>query len=96
MGAEVIIAIQKKYVRRFKDANAFDIKSAKSLEELNLSNRYIFRRMVDKGVFCEAPNQKFYIDKNALELFESRRRKILLLTLFVVLLMMVWTIFFVK
>ncbi len=94
MSAAVIIALQKKYVRKFQESGAFDIKSARSLEELGLKDRHLFRRMVSRGVFIPAPNNKFYIDKDALELFEARRRKIMLAILFVVLIVMIWAIFF--
>jgi len=96
MSGSVIVAIQKKYVRKFSAANAFDLKNAKSLEELDLRDRLIFRRMVDRGVFREAPNGKFYLDKDSLALFEERRRKIFLVVLFFVLIVMVWGIFFAR
>ena len=89
-------AIQRRYIRRFKEANAYDFNSAKSLHELGLRNRFVFQRLVRRGVFCEAPNQKYYIDINGLELFELRKRRILFAVLFIVIIIMVWGIFFAK
>lgn len=96
MSGAVVIAIQKKYVRKFSEANAFDVNTAKSLEELGLSDKLIFRRMVRRGLFREAPNNRFYIDRDALQAFEARRLRIMLVVLFVSLLIMIWGIFYSK
>jgi hypothetical protein len=96
MSGSAIAAIQRRYIRRFKEANAYDLNSAKSLQELGLRERRVFQRLVNRGVFCEAPNLKYYIDINGLELFELRRRRILTAVLFIVIIVIVWGIFFAK
>lgn len=83
MSAAVIVAVQKKYISRFTEANAIDASNAKSLTELDLRDRFIFRMMVKRGVFINAGNDKFYLDKQGLENFEARRIKIVFSVVFI-------------
>lgn len=89
MSAEVIAAIQHKYIRKFTQAEAFDIDKAKTLEELGLRDRFIFRRMVAAGVFKSSDNIKYYLDTKELSNYRMRRLKIVLALVVIIILLII-------
>lgn len=86
MGSEARIIIkQNEYMRKFRNAGAADVKTARTLVELSVKPDLIFRKMLDKDVFRpgRAPDT-YYMDKSAAEEFvEARRRRTFYLMLLV-------------
>jgi hypothetical protein len=58
------------------------------LEEARIRRSYVFNRMVDRGIFIECVNGKFYIDNEAAERFKVMRRKRVVIALVVILVLM--------
>lgn len=76
MGGEYVIIKQNEYIRKFKKAAASSPAAARTLEELRVRNNPIFRRLLAKGVFAEAGNDRYYIDLDQAAAFLALRRKI--------------------
>jgi len=84
MSGAVVVMHQNRLMRRFQDAQATDLKSAKSLAEIGCRNSWIFRRMVARGVFIETDAGRFYTDEEAAGRFVKRRWQIAFIFLAVV------------
>jgi len=85
---------QNRYMRRFEDAGVTDAAGARTLEELGCRPSFVFRGLVRRRVFVEAPGNRFYIDLERAEAFRSRRQLVLLVALglaVVTLLFFIWT-----
>jgi hypothetical protein len=55
---------QNRLMRRFRDAEATDPKSAITLEDIGCRNSWVFRRMVARGVFIETGKGQYYMDED--------------------------------
>jgi len=77
MSSEAYVIIkQNEYMRKFRNAGAVDVKTAKPLAELRVKPDRIFRKLEDKGVFRPGPApETFYIDASAAEDFIGARRR---------------------
>ncbi len=75
MGSEYVIIKQNQYMRTFRKAGATDRGHAKPVGELGIRENYIFRGLVDRGVFVDAGGGNYYLDQSAAEDFVARRRK---------------------
>ena len=86
-GAQIIIK-QNKYIAFFNKVGAVDAEHAISFDEVisktGFSRGFVFRKMVQKGLFIQCENEKFYIDNQAAQRFKERRhnRAISILTVF--------------
>jgi hypothetical protein len=67
--ASVVIIRQNKYIRRFRNAGATTPETARTLDELGVSNTWTFRRMVGRGVFVEVGDGRFYMDSAEMHRF---------------------------
>ena len=76
MSGEYVIVKQNEYIRKFKKAEASSPASARPLDELRVRNNHIFRGLLNKGVFLEAGNDRYYIDLDRAAEFFALRRKI--------------------
>jgi hypothetical protein len=85
MSSEAYVIIkQNEYMRRFRNAGAADVKTAKPLAELRVKPDRIFRKMENKGVFRPGPvPETFYMDAGAAEDFIGARRRRAFYTLLV-------------
>ena len=77
-GGTVIAVRQNKYIRSFRRAGADAPQSARTLEDLHLRDSWIFRRMVGRGIFVPADQDRWYISESAAENFLRARRTIVL------------------
>lgn len=77
MGNEAYVIIkQNEYMRRFRNAEALDVRTARPLAELKCKPDRIFRKMEDKGVFRPGPTPgTYYMDAGAAEDFVGARRR---------------------
>jgi hypothetical protein len=79
MSAAVVILKQNKLMRRFASVGATNPATAKVPEDIGCRQRWIFRRMVSRGVFVPVGDGRFYMDIDAAAEFKRRRRARLLL-----------------
>lgn len=77
MSAAVILMKQRRLCRRFFEAGALTPQTARSMDELGIRPHWIFRRLVQKGVFVAASQDRWYLNAVALGHFEARQRRIL-------------------
>ena len=71
-----VIAVQiRKIISRFEQHGAVSPGQARSLEELGLSDRLIFRRLVRNGVIVEVLPGRYYMNLEKLDEFNAMRRK---------------------
>jgi hypothetical protein len=78
MSSEAYVIIkQNECMRKFRNAGALDVKTARPLTELKIKRDRIFRKMEDKGVFRPGRTpDAYYMDAAAAEEFvEARRRR---------------------
>ena len=87
MSGAAVILKQNQLMRRFADAGATDPATAKVPEDIGCHQRWIFRRMVSRGVFVPVGDGRFYMDVGAADEFKRRRRKTALILVGVVLLL---------
>ena len=71
----VILWIQRRLVRKFREACATVPKQATTLQELGIRRSFVFKRMVRKGIFCLVGEDRYYLDEEASER-HFRRAKI--------------------
>ena len=77
--AAVIILLQKKYIRRFRDAGAVDENNAVVPEEVGCRQSLIFRRMESKGIFKRDAYGRYYLDNSTAEAY-IKLQKIVIFT----------------
>jgi hypothetical protein len=93
MSGAAVILKQNQLMRRFADAGATDPATAKVPEDIGCRQRWIFRRMVSRGVFVPVGDGQFYMDVGAADEFKRRRRKTaLILVGLVLVLCLLWLI----
>jgi hypothetical protein len=87
MSSEAYVIIkQNEYLRKFRNAGALDVKTARPLAELKITRDRFFRKMEDKSIFLpgRAPDT-YYMDTNAAEEFvEARRRRMFYMLLLII------------
>jgi len=77
-GAAVVIRKQNKYIKKFKGAGAVSEASAKTLKEIGIVEDFIFRSMVQRGVFIKTEEEKYYINCDISDRFVLKRSKLLI------------------
>jgi hypothetical protein len=71
----VIIAVQfKKLIASFRNSGTTSPKTAKTLEDLNIHPRRMFRRLLNRGVINEAGSARYYLNEANLEEYNQVRR----------------------
>jgi uncharacterized membrane-anchored protein len=93
----VILIVQKRLVRRFRDACATLPAQAMTLQELGVRRSFIFKKMVQKGIFHDAGDDRYYLDEEAADRHFHRAKVgilvvvgLALLGLFIYLIFGVW------
>jgi hypothetical protein len=89
MSGGVILMNQNRLMRRFREAEATDSKSATTLADIGCRNSWIFRRMVARGVFIETAEGQYYMDEDAAHWFVKHRWQVMLIFIAVVILLFV-------
>ena len=84
-GGILIVAKQNRIMRRFREAGATDSESAQTLEEIGCQPSFLFSRFLRYGVLVEASGRRYYMDVEKERAFRTRRKRIVLLMLGVVL-----------
>jgi hypothetical protein len=81
-----VIAKKRKYIRTFKNAGALSFQTAINPEDHHISTGPIFNKLVREGIIVAADSERYYLDEVAEENVTTKRRKIVVFILFVVLL----------
>jgi hypothetical protein len=68
-----IIVITNGILNAFKKSDALSPDTAKTKAELNISSRWIFNRLVSKGVIRQMSGDRYYVDLPAQEIYLRRR-----------------------
>jgi hypothetical protein len=77
------LARQNRLIRKFRDAGALSPATAVTLEEIGVEDPKTLRRMVDKGVFIEAGDHRYYMDSKGMNTFLAWRLVRMIVTLIV-------------
>jgi hypothetical protein len=72
--AILVLAQFKKLINRFRNSGATSPKTAKTLEDLNIYPRRMFRRLLNRGVINEAGSGRYYLNEGNLEEYKQVRR----------------------
>ena len=84
MMALVLALKRRQLVRTFETLGAVSAATAREREALGLGDSRMFRRLVRRGVLCEASAGLYYLDTAVLERDTRRRRTVLALVLAIV------------
>ena len=84
MSGAAIVLKQKRLMRNFRAANATSPQTARIPEDIGCRQRWIFRRMVARGVFVPIGDGRFYMDEEAGRNFVQQRRIKALIALVIV------------
>ena len=81
-----IIVKKRRYIRTFKNAGALSFQTAIHLKDHHISTGPVFNKLVREGIIVAADNERYYLDEITEENVTTKRRKIVAVILFVVLL----------
>jgi len=81
--AAVVYAIQKKILRKFRDACATDPRQAVPLESLGVKNHTIVKGLIRKKILVATDPDRYYVDEDAAELFFKKKRQLLYISVIV-------------
>ena len=73
-----IVGRQNRYMRRFEEAGATSPADASTLEALGCRRSFSFGRLLQRGVFVEVEDGRYYLDVVSAEAFRARRRIVVL------------------
>lgn len=85
--------LQDSYIEQFNKSGAIDSEHAVSIDQIRIKRTYIFSKMVQRGVFKECVNGRFYIDNQEGINYKARRRKIVLFLTLVLLFIFILLVF---
>jgi len=64
-GNLVILALQKRLVRKFQEAGATRPRQAAPLPDLGVRRSFVFKKLLKKGILREAEGERYYLDEEA-------------------------------
>jgi len=82
--APLVIAKQKKVVRRFVEGGATDPSMARVPDDVGVRRSLVFEGLVRRGVLIDDGDGRYHVDVAAAERFHGRRRNVMLTLLAVV------------
>jgi hypothetical protein len=80
-GVAAVIVKTKRILNAFKRNDALSPDTAKTKAELCIRSRWIFNRLVSKGVIRQVSGDRYYVDLHAQERYLRRRNKALLVVI---------------
>jgi len=83
--AIIIVVRTRELINRFKNSGAINEKNAKTLDELKISRRFIFRKYLFHGVIIEL-NNKYYLNEQNLNDYRTKKRNILIPIILIIIL----------
>ncbi len=85
----IIIVRTKRLINKFKKLGAINEENAKTLDELKISRRLIFRKYLFHDIIIET-NQKYYLDELNLKKYKAKKRMILIPLIVITLLVFIY------
>jgi hypothetical protein len=70
----IVMARQRRIVRKFQEAGADDAARARTPAELGISDRHLFGRMAKAGVLATADGSRYFLSTEGLAQWQRRRR----------------------
>jgi len=80
---------QKRYIKAFERHGATDEAHACTLEELDLRDSPIFRRMIVRGIFIHCPDDRYYLNVPLASVYLSGRQYFLRIFLLLLLILVI-------
>ena len=72
-GVAAVIVMTKRILDAFKNNDALSPERAKTKAELDIRSRWIFNKLVSKGVIKKVSGDRYYVDLQAQERYLKRR-----------------------
>ena len=72
-GVAAIVVITKRILNAFKKNDALSPDRAKTMGELDIRPRWIFNKLISKGVIKKVSGDRYYVDVQAQERYLRRR-----------------------
>lgn len=85
----IMLAKTRKLVSRFRNSGAINEKNAKTLEELKISRRFIFRKYLFHDVIIEL-NNKYYLNEQNLSDYRTKKKIILIPIILIIILVSIF------
>jgi hypothetical protein len=92
----VIMALTKKYIRIFKDADAITPHSAILPQEHGIRDSLVFKKMVRQGILVKVGNERYYLDLVKELEIKKQRHTMVMIVLGIILILMIISLFFTK
>ncbi len=74
----------KKIIRHFDEAGALTEKTARNPEELGIRKGLIFNRLVRNGVMVEGSQQRYFLNRENLAIYQANRRRRIIIAILVI------------
>lgn len=75
MSVATVLLKERRMIRRFLDAGAASPESARSLDQVGVSQGRIMRRLRERLVLRQIEGDRFYVDQEAWDALRRRRRR---------------------
>ena len=86
MSAAIIIRLQNRFMRRFREAGAITQDRAIPISAIGMHRSWVFDRMVRRGVFVHVGDDRYFMEEPQAATFVVLRRRRMLIWLLVVML----------
>lgn len=80
---------QKRYIKAFQREGATDEAHARTLEELDIKESPVFRRMIVMGMFIQCPDGRYYLNVPLASVYQSGRQYFLRIFLLLLLILVI-------
>ena len=88
--AVIIVVKIKKLIQRFIETGTTSPPAAKTPEELNIRTSLLFQRLLRRKVLVETYANRFYLDEEALQEYNNKRRKIIYIVILIIALLILF------
>jgi hypothetical protein len=86
----MIVAKFKKLIRKFQESGTTSPKTAKTLQELRINPRFMFNRLVRRGIINEAGSGRYYLNESGLDNYnQSRKIRVIIVLAIIIILVLV-------
>ena len=86
----------KKLIKSFRNSGTTSPRTAKTLEDLNIHPRRIFRRLLNRGVINEAGSGRYYLNEANLDEYNKVRRIRMIIIFGILILLVLISVFVLK
>jgi len=86
----------KKLIKSFRNSGTTSPRTAKTLEDLNIHPRRMFRRLLNRGVINEAGSGRYYLNEANLDEYNQVRRIRVMIIFGILILLVLISVFVLK